>query len=91
MLEGQAFTHPKQFGIIDGMKGEKHITTDELARMIQEHVVPKMATKDDFKILVEEIRLLRDDFKDVAGSHKMLVSLVVLHDKDIRQLKADVA
>ena len=54
---------------------------EELASMIQTDVVAKMATKDDFRILVDEIRLLRDDFKDMGTIIKSLVSINVGRDK----------
>ncbi len=71
-------------------RGSTSISSDELARMIQNDVVSKMATKDQFKLLVDEIRLLRDDIKDLVTSNRSLVSLVALHDKQIRELNEHV-
>ena len=40
-----------------------------------------------FKVLVDEIRLVRDDLHDIHTSLKSLVSIVAIHDKDIERLK----
>jgi len=47
----------------------------------------KVATKDDFKILVDEIRLLRADIKDGLNSIRSLVGMVADHDKAIDAIK----
>lgn len=45
------------------------------------------ASKQQFEVLVDKIRLLRADFKDLAASHKLLVSLVAIHDRGLNRLK----
>jgi hypothetical protein len=76
------------------MKGER-ITTDELGRMMKDGFertdgqIGKLTDRVDrnFSLLVDEIRLLRGDFKDLATTVRSLVSIVASHDKDIRHLK----
>ena len=47
----------------------------------------RFATKDDFKVLVDDIGLLRDEVKDNTRAVRSVISLVAEHDKEIDFLK----
>jgi len=50
----------------------------------------RFVTKDDFKVLVDEIRLLRADFQDVKISMKSFAELAGTHEREIITIKRHV-
>ena len=82
-------------------KGRKEkMTLDKLAMMTARGFIAvdkkidgldkKFATKDDFKVLVDDICLLRDEVKDNTRAVRSVISLVAEHDKEIDFLKTQV-
>jgi hypothetical protein len=75
---------------------EKKVTIEELARMVKtgfdrtESRFKATASKNDFRILVDEILLLRNDLKDGLLTIRSIAGLVGGHEKDIRAIKREV-
>jgi len=64
----------------------KRMTINDLAVMTKrgfDDMNERFATKDDFKVLVDEIRLLRADFRDVKTSMVSFADLAGNHEHEL--------
>ena len=73
----------KKFGEVYGEMNRRFDGVGEMFEGLEQ----KFATKDDFKVLVDDIGLLRDEVKDNTRAVRSVISLVAEHDKEIDFLK----
>ena len=77
-----------RFATKEDLKGL--VTKKDAERFATKEDLEQFATKDDFRVLVDELRLLRDDVKDIGMSLRSLASVVGGHERDILTLKRQV-
>ena len=80
----------KRFDGMDKRFGTLEKTVDNLAVMTKrgfDNINDKFVTKDTFQILVEEVRLMRQDIKDLNISLRGMSSLVGSYGLEIQKIK----
>ncbi len=77
----------KRMAINDLALMTKHGFDDMQERLATKEDLKAFATKDDFKVLVDEIRLLRADFRDIKTSMVSFVDLAGTHEREIISIK----
>lgn len=78
---------PKRITINDLAVMTKHGFNDMQNRLASKEDLKGFVTKDDFKVLVDEIRLLRADFRDIKTSMQSFAELAGTHEREIITIK----
>lgn len=71
----------------------KRLTINDLAVMTKhgfDDMQSRFVTKDDFKVLIDEIRLMRADMHDMKINMQSIVGLVGNHEHEIMTIKRHV-